>query len=99
MLKNAVIYGANAAGKSNLIEAFHFIKYCVANSLPLEATNKFCKANENNIKRPSLFELQFTVNRTIYAYGFTVILSERKIVSEWLYELYQNGSQKTLFER
>ena len=99
MLKYAVIYGANAAGKSNLIQAFQFIKYCVKKAVPIDAVDKFCKTNENNSNRPSLFELQFTVGGKFYAYGFSLVLNTRTIESEWLYELYQNGSQKTLFER
>lgn len=99
LLKYAVIYGANAAGKSNLVEAFRFIQFCVCKTIPIQATTMFCKSKESNSKKPSTFEIQFTVNDKFYAYGFTLILQERKIISEWMYELYQNGSAKTLFER
>lgn len=99
LLKYAVIYGANASGKSNLIEVFSFIQYCVKKAIPMEAITKFCKTTQSNIERPSLFELQFTIGEKFYAYGFSLILKDRKVESEWLYELYQNGSQKTLFER
>ncbi len=99
MLKYGVIYGANASGKSNLIEAFQFIKYCVEKAIPMESATKFCKTDESNSIKPSLFELQFTIGDKFYAYGFSLMLSTRTIESEWLYELYQNGSQKTLFER
>lgn len=99
LLKYAIIYGANAAGKSNLVEVFNFIKYCLARSIPAQATTMFCKTKEINAKKSSTFELRFTVNEKFYAYGFLIILQEKKIISEWLYELYQNGSTKTLFER
>lgn len=99
LLKYAVIYGANAAGKSNLIEAFQFIQYCVTKAIPANAKTKFCKTSEENESRPSLFEIQFTINNKFYAYGFSAILSQRKICEEWLYELHQNGTTKTLFER
>lgn len=99
LLKYAVIYGANAAGKSNLVEAFNFIQYCVMKSIPAQAFTMFCKTREENSKRNSSFELQFTLGGKFYAYGFSVYLQERKITAEWLYELYQNGSAKTLFER
>lgn len=99
LLKHAVIYGANASGKSNLIEAFRFIKQCVTKSIPVNAANMFCKSKKDNENKPSTFELQFSLNEKFYAYGFSLLLSERKIVSEWLYELYQNGSSKALFER
>ena len=99
LLKHAVIYGANASGKSNLVESFQFIKQCVTKSIPVTATNMFCKSKKDNENKPSTFELQFSLNEKFYAYGFSLLLSERKVVSEWLYELYQNGSSKALFER
>ena len=36
---------------------------------------------------------------TFYAYGFSAILSQRKITEEWLYELMQDGSAHQLFIR
>jgi hypothetical protein len=40
--------------------------------------------------------LQFTVGDNFYAYGFSSILSQRKITEEWLYELMQDGSARNL---
>ena len=99
LLKYAVIYGANAAGKSNLVEAFKFIRYCVIKAIPVESTAMFCKTSESNSVRPSMFEVQVAINDKFYAYGFSLILNQRTIHSEWLYELYQNGSSRILFER
>lgn len=99
LLKYAVIYGANAAGKSNLVEVFKFMKYCVKNAIPAEATTMFCKSQKENCDKPSTFELQFTIGDKFYAYGFSIQLSQRSVLSEWLHELYQNGSSRMLFER
>lgn len=98
ILKYAAIYGANAAGKSNLIEAFDFIKYCLQNSIPVEAVDLFCKNHENNINTPSTFDIQFSIGKNIYAYGFSVLMKKREFVSEWLYQLHQNGSAYPIFE-
>lgn len=98
LLKYSIIYGANAAGKSNLIDIFRFIQYCVHSAIPTEALTLFCKNKKENISRPSTFELQFTVNGRFYTYGFSLLLSQRAICSEWLYEFYQNGSSKMLFQ-
>ena len=57
------------------------------------------KKEEDNKTRKSSFEIQFTLGNKFYAYGFSAILSERKILEEWLYELLQDGSAKNLFER
>ena len=87
LLKNAVVYGANASGKSNLVTAFAFIKTTLMEGLPVGSANDFCRNKEANKERESVFELQFTVGDTFYAYGFSAILSQRKITEEWLFEL------------
>ena len=79
LLKNAVVYGANASGKSNLVTAFAFIKATLMEGLPVASVNDFCRNREENKNRESVFELQFTVGDTFYAYGFSAILSQRKI--------------------
>ena len=99
LLKYGVVYGANAAGKSNLVEVFKFIQYSVKHSLPAKSSTMFCKTKQENAQRSSNFEIQFTLNEKFYAYGFCASLQKCKIESEWLYELYQNGSSKQLFER
>ena len=82
ILKNGVIYGANAAGKSNLVEFFDFFKWTLYNGMPLGALNLFCRNKEENKFKETEFELTFTVNDKFYAYGYKAILSEQKIVSE-----------------
>lgn len=99
LLKNAVIYGANASGKSNLVAAFAFIKTVLMEGLPVGSVNDFCRSKEANKARESVFELQFTVGDTFYAYGFSAILSQRRITEEWLYELMQDGGAHQLFIR
>lgn len=99
LLKNAVVYGANASGKSNLVTAFGFIKTTLMEGLPVGSANDFCRNKEANKERESVFELQFTVGDTFYAYGFSAILSQRKITEEWLFELMQDGGAHQLFIR
>ena len=98
ILKSAVIYGANASGKSNLIEVLHYMKHCVTNEIPVESISMFCKNQEENIKKISTFEVQIMKNKRFYAYGFELLLSSKKIVSEWIYELFPTGDAKRLFE-
>ena len=98
VLKYAVIYGANASGKSNLVEVFKFIKYCIKNGVPAESGEFFCKNSKENKNKPSEFEIQFSLDKKMYAYGFSVLMNSRKIESEWLYQLHQNGSAYPIFE-
>ena len=99
LLKNAVVYGANASGKSNLVEFFSFFKSCLTDGMPIDYSRYFCKTKQENETRESSFEIQFSVNGFIYAYGFSAILSQRQITSEWLYELHTKAAPKLLFER
>lgn len=99
LLKYGVVYGANASGKTNLVDFFGFFKECVRAGIPLYAIDWFCKNKEENKQRPSVFEIQFTVNSKFYAYGFSAVLAERKVIEEWLYELNQDGSSHCLFSR
>lgn len=99
LLKHAVVYGANASGKSNLVSVFGFVKTALMEGLPVSSVNDFCRNKEENRDRESFFELQFTYGDTFYAYGFSAILSQRKITEEWLYELMQDGGARELFIR
>lgn len=96
LLKNAVVYGANASGKTNIIEIFNFIQICLRDGLPLETAGFFCKNKESNAEKPSSFEIQFSVGERIFAYGFSAILKSHSIIEEWLYEL--TDGEKCIFE-
>lgn len=99
LLKNAVIYGANASGKSNLIKVFRFVQYCLKNAVPINCSEMYCKTEQANEAKPSSFELTFTDGNLFYAYGFSVLLKNRKIVAEWLYQINKDDHPKVLFER
>ncbi|MDD6178174.1 MAG: hypothetical protein PUB15_09605 [Ruminobacter sp.] len=59
----------------------------------------FCKNKAENKEKESLFELEFSVGDKFYAYGFSLILSQGKIIEEYLYELLEDGSSKNIFIR
>lgn len=99
VLKNAVVYGANASGKSNLVDVLRFMKETLSEGLPVNSANYFCRNRAGNKERESVFEIQFTVDDKFYAYGFSAVLSQRMITEEWLYELMQDGSAHNLFLR
>lgn len=59
LLKSAVIYGANASGKSNFVEVLRFMKECVINQeLPIESYNWYCRNHEDNREKISSFSVQ-----------------------------------------
>lgn len=100
ILKHAAVYGANASGKSNLVNAVAFFSRVVVNGLPLDTSRLYCRSRETNRMRNSIFEMQLELSGSFYAYGFSALLSERRITGEWLYELHaSNGSATCIFER
>lgn len=98
VLKAAVIYGANGAGKSNLIKAISFLKDTVTNGGIVQSvdTYKF-KLNKANAKKPISFEIEFSLEKKIYSYGIS--LNHTDIVEEWLYESGITIDDKLIFER
>lgn len=100
ILKSAVIYGANASGKSNLIKAFQFMKYCITDKeIPASSKQLFCKNKAENENRVSTFEITMSINDHCYAYGFDILLKEQKIVSEWILDLTDSEKVRILFKR
>lgn len=101
LLKLATIYGANASGKSSLIKALDFTKNVIVNGL-FEAEgyiDKYCKLLEDNKNLPSYFELEIEIEKRYFAYGFEIILSQSKFISEWLFELSPSGKEELIFRR
>jgi len=85
LLKSAVVYGANASGKSNLIQAMRFMRYFALNSSKDESKIKVTnfKLSSETENKPSLFEIIFIHESIRYRYGFQV--DQEKVVREWLF--------------
>lgn len=88
LLKSAVIYGANASGKSKLLDAFAFMRYFVINSSKESQRGEKIEVEPFRLsmeteKEPSEFEIIFLYENTLYRYGFEA--TAERIVSEWLY--------------
>ncbi|MCW5317324.1 AAA family ATPase [Nostoc sp. KVJ3] len=99
LLPIAAIYGANAAGKSNLIEAVNFVQNLVvegtrsSKSIPVSPF----KLSDYN-KQPSKFEFIFIYQETQYSYGFK--LNREQIFEEWLYAVPRGKTKEVMyFER
>ncbi len=97
VLKMAVLYGANGAGKSNLFRALAFTK-----SVALQARKKNTGTKRESFRlgdahaELSSFDLQFIAGEKVYRFGFTV--DDERIIEEWLAEV--KGEKLTpLYER
>lgn len=100
LLKGAIIYGANASGKSNFIRAMSTMKRIVMQSFnqssleTLDITPFLLNTETEN--SPSYFEILFEILNVRYRYGFEITNNE--VISEWLFESKKN-SEKLLFVR
>lgn len=97
-LKTAIVFGANASGKSNLIKAIDFGKKLILRGTKSEKLIDFqnFRLDSTTIQSNSRFEYEIQNNGKNYAYGF--VFNSKKIVEEWLYEI-TNKKQSKIFER
>ena len=96
----AAIYGANASGKTSVIDALRFIVRTVRTSQSGEPGAKidtipFLLDNHSR-QEPSEFELEFLMDGNRHQYGFS--LDNNHVLSEWLY-VYRSAKPTVLFER
>lgn len=99
LTKCNAIYGANGAGKSNLIQAFQFVQNLVTDEFPFGFSQKYFRQNLEAIKRPSEFEIEFLYDNQIYKYSFSLCLNTGTILHENLSLLSANFAEKNLYMR
>ncbi|MDD4529208.1 MAG: ATP-binding protein [Bacteroidales bacterium] len=100
LLKTNVVFGANASGKSNLFNAFLFMRYFVGTSANNQITSPIpvepFKLSTETEKKPSFFEVVIIHENIRYRYGFEA--NSEKVVSEWLFS-YPKNKETKLFIR
>lgn len=96
LTKNLITYGANASGKSNIIEIFTFLKYFINKDNMAVWAIPFL-LDDMKKKEPSFFEIGFFVDRKEYQYSFEIY--ETTVLSEMLSEITTWNKKKTLFDR
>lgn len=99
LLPTAAVYGANGAGKSNLIRAVTFAQDLIIKGIKINQKIPipvFKLSSEG--QRPSKFEFVFSYQGVTYSYGF--VLDSKKIFDEWLYAIKPNSRKEfCLFQR
>lgn len=99
VLKTAVLYGKNNAGKSNVLKALGALKWLVTKSKDLEigATIKnkdidIFLFDKQTLNQSTVFEIDFIGNNQIY-YRYEVEFSKKDIIKEKL-SFYQQNAKK-----
>lgn len=101
LLASAVLYGANASGKSNLIQALQYMRGVVLESATTiqpgqsYAVQPF-RLDATSANQPTEFEITFILDRVRYQYGFA--MTPQRIVSEHLL-VYKAFKPQRWFER
>ncbi len=95
LLKSAVIYGANASGKSNFLHAFTFMKRFVLHSTNTNSEDRiditpFLLSTETE-NEPTYMEVVFLLDNVRYRYGFEV--DQTRVHTEWLYRTVKRESE------
>ena len=101
LLRSAVVYGANASGKSNLIKALQYMRGVVTESATvIQPGQTFSvqpfRLDAGSADKPTEFEITFIVDRVRYQYGFA--MTSQRIVSEHLL-VYKAFKPQRWFER
>lgn len=101
VLKNAVVLGANASGKSNVFLAITAAIMTIrkSNSRQIKEELEYIVPfvfDEETAQQPTAFEFVFYAEGTKYVYGFSATRSE--VVEEHLY-YYKSAKASMVFER
>jgi hypothetical protein len=101
LLCSSVIYGANAAGKSNLIRALVDMQFIVKNSASNSQEGDFLPVtpflfDDSTADQPTEFEMVFISEGVKYQYGFSA--TKLQFMDEWLIA-YPKGSPQKWFSR
>ncbi len=98
LLRSAAIYGANAAGKTNLIRALAAMRDVVVDSSRTDAelpvTPFLLDAEHKN--QPTRFDVACIVDGVRYQYGFSA--TQDAVADEWLYA-WPRGRPQSWFKR
>ena len=101
LLKSAVVYGANASGKSNLIKALQYMRGVVMESATVIQPGQTYgvqpfRLDDDSAGQPTEFEVTFILDGVRYQYGFA--MTSERIVREHLL-VYKAFKPQHWFER
>lgn len=100
LLRSAVLYGANASGKSNLIRALQYMQGMVRESARIGPEETFnvqpFRLDSAFEGEPTSFEVTFLIDGVRYQYGFSLI--PERIIEEHLL-VYKAFKPQRWFER
>lgn len=112
LLRSAVLYGANASGKSNFIKAMQYMRSVVLESAVIQPGQSFSvqafRLDGGSATQATAFEITFLLEGVRYQYGFAMtaarIVSEHLLVykaakpQHWFTRHFDDKSGKDVYE-
>jgi AAA15 family ATPase/GTPase len=100
LLRSALVFGANASGKTTILDAINFSRKLIKYSAKNEPNDKINAEpflfDEEYKSAPTSFEYTIILDNVRYRYGFTI--TSQQVQREWLVS-YPKGKPRKLFER
>ncbi len=101
LLPVALVFGANASGKSNLLSALsffvHAVKYSHSRGSPSGGMARVpFRLDDKSSRKPSIFDIDFVLNDIRFHFGCS--LSDREVLEEWLFA-FPAGKKQTWYIR
>ena len=106
-LKAATIYGANASGKTNLIQTIFFLTNWASGKLNIDSkivfsndtkiSNKFLLDDSSMRQHPSCFSIEFNTDKKAYRYSIDIL--DGLITKESLKQIYSTKEDQIIFLR
>ena len=99
LLPVAAIFGGNASGKSNLVEALKFARRMVVQGTEIDGeilVDPFLKDDDSENKG-SYFNFKLLINKEFFSYEFTV--NKSRVLDEKLSLVSKDGTEEFLFKR
>ncbi len=102
LLKSIVIYGANASGKSNILNAFETLQNFILGSTDLKLNDEIpfyfpFKLDKAWSNRPSMFEIEF-IGTDLIRYRFSIKFNKKEVLKEAL-SFFPKGQEANLYFR
>lgn len=89
ILKFSALYGANASGKSTFVKSISRAQKLIISGFKDNVLDiySYNRNNDENKDRETKFEFEICIDKKIYCYGFSAVMSQRKFTQEWLYDI------------
>ncbi len=98
VLPAAGVFGANASGKSNVLESMDDMRLCVLHSFQHIGQRVYWpfRLDQQAASRPSKYEIDLILEGIRHEYGF--MLDRDRVIEEWAYR-YPHGRPAAVFHR